>query len=110
MPILRPKPTKINFNGIDRLIYEYSVISLENYTTTGESKILTKDIDYCEITLDSKTTKQIFVKSMTTTLIKADSLIDEEYEEILLEKGACVELGFIRNFWYVLSSDGIKNS
>ena len=39
-----------------------------------------------------------------------EKLIDEEYGEIQLDKFASVELKFIGEFWYILSSDGLKNS
>jgi hypothetical protein len=35
-------------------------------------------------------------------------LIDEEYSEINIGKGACVELYFSFGNWYIVSSDGIK--
>jgi hypothetical protein len=34
--------------------------------------------------------------------------IDDEYDEILIDKGACVEFQFIENGWYIMSSDGLK--
>ena len=34
--------------------------------------------------------------------------IDEYYEELLIEKGACVEMEYFGNSWYILSSDGLK--
>lgn len=108
MPVLKPKPIKTELKNSERLIYEYSIVSVKNYTTTGEEKILTKDIDECEIILNEEKNKDIYIKSMTKTSVKTDKLIDEEYEEIILERGACVQLTYIRNFWYILSSDGLK--
>jgi hypothetical protein len=37
-------------------------------------------------------------------------LIDEEFEEVELSNGSCVEFKFVGDFWYILSSDGLKNS
>ena len=47
---------------------------------------------------------------MGNTIIKTNKLIDEEYEEIQLDKFASVELRFVVDNWYVMSSDGLKNS
>jgi hypothetical protein len=48
---------------------------------------------------------------MTRTLVKPDiGKIDEDYDEILLDRYACVEFRFVVNNWYILSSDGLKNS
>ncbi len=35
-------------------------------------------------------------------------LIDEQYEEMFIDKGACVELFKVEGNWYVISSDGLK--
>jgi hypothetical protein len=37
-------------------------------------------------------------------------LIDEEYREINIEKGACVELYYAFGGWFIVSSDGLKQS
>jgi hypothetical protein len=42
--------------------------------------------------------------------VTADSPIDEEFDIIELDKGACVEYRKIGDYWYILSSDGLKNS
>jgi hypothetical protein len=44
------------------------------------------------------------------TIKTTNGLIDEEYDEIVTSKGACVELRFIGGNWYIMSSDGLKNS
>ena len=80
-----------------------------SYTTNGENIILVKDIDYCELTLNLSSTTHIIIKSLTNTLLKTNQgLIDEYYNEIMMKKGACVELLVIGENWYVLSSDGLK--
>jgi hypothetical protein len=43
-------------------------------------------------------------------LVKSNELIDEEFNEVELNKGACVEFKKIGDYWYILSSDGLKNS
>jgi hypothetical protein len=48
---------------------------------------------------------------MTEVLIKPDiNKIDEDYDEILIERGACVEFRFCAGNWYIISSDGLKQS
>ena len=36
------------------------------------------------------------------------SLIDDQYEEIEIDNGACVELEYVEGNWYIISSDGMK--
>ena len=36
--------------------------------------------------------------------------IDDEYDEILIDRGACVEFAYVAGGWYILSSDGLKMS
>ena len=35
---------------------------------------------------------------------------DEDYDEILADRYACIEFRFCAGNWYILSSDGLKNS
>ena len=35
---------------------------------------------------------------------------DEEYDELFIDKGACVEFRFCAGVWYIISSDGLKMS
>ena len=88
---------------------EITFVSNSTYTTEGEALIVTKEIDFVEIILDSSTTDHIIVKALTNTKIKPIwGLIDEEYSEINIGKGACVELYFSFGNWYIVSSDGMK--
>jgi len=88
---------------------EITFVSNPSYSTEGEALIVTKEIELVEIILDSSTTDHVIVKSLTQTKIKPIwGLIDEEYSEINIGKGACVELYFSFGNWYVVSSDGIK--
>jgi len=85
------------------------IITESDYTVKNESIVVIKDVDFCNLYLDNTKCKSIQIKSLTKVLIKPiDSLIDDYYEEILIEKGACVELEFIDDSWYILSSDGLK--
>jgi hypothetical protein len=88
---------------------EITFISNPSYTTGGEALIVTKEVELVEIFLDSSTTDHVIVKSLTKTKIKPIwGLIDEEYSEINIGKGACVELYFSFGNWYIVSSDGMK--
>ena len=62
-----------------------------------------------EIILNSVDYTHVIVKSLIKTIIKPDiGLIDEEWHELLLEKGSCVQFQFVEDVWLILSSDGIK--
>jgi hypothetical protein len=68
-----------------------------------------KDVNRSVVMLDSQTTDHIIIKSLTNVLVKSLSgLIDDEYDEISLDKGACIELFSINENWYIVSSDGLK--
>ena len=87
------------------------IISDSFYTTGDEVLVVVRDVETSEITLDSTKNDEITIKSLTTVLVKADiGLIDEEWDELLLEKGACVHFQFLEGNWYILSSDGLKMS
>jgi hypothetical protein len=85
------------------------IVTNSSYTTNGESILIIKDSPICNLYLDSSTTKTIKIKAMTkVSIIPKNSSIDEFYDELVIEKGACVELEFVDNSWYILSSDGLK--
>ena len=97
--VIEVKPTEIK-----------KIISESFYTVGDESLLIIKDVEYSEITLNSENDK-ITIKSLTQCLIKSDvGVIDEEWDELLLEKGACVQFEFVEGNWYILSSDGLKMS
>jgi hypothetical protein len=90
---------------------EVCMVSDESYTTEGESVVITKELGEIEIILNHNNTDHVIVKSLTTTKIKPiEGLIDEEYSEINIEKGACVELYYAFGGWFIVSSDGLKQS
>jgi hypothetical protein len=60
--------------------------------------------------LNHNNTDHVVVKSLTNVLVFSENLIDEEFNEVELDKGSCVEFKYINGFWYILSSDGLKNS
>jgi ribosomal protein S8 len=85
------------------------VITTPNYITDEETILIVKNVGECEITLNSKKNNKIVIKSLTTVLVKSDvGQIDEDWDELLLEKGACVQFQFVEGNWYITSSDGLK--
>ena len=61
------------------------------------------------IKLDSTTTDKIKIKTLTNCVIVPDiGRIDEDWDEISIGRGACVELQNVNGVWYILSSDGLK--
>lgn len=110
MPIFKSQPSVRIINGYEIKTSESAIVTNENYTTDGEYVIVIKDVKYCELTLDDTKTDHIVVKALTRVLVKTNKLIDDEYNEVELHHGSCVEFKFIGGGWYILSSDGLKNS
>jgi hypothetical protein len=109
MSILRTIPSIRIINGFRIETSECSIISEYEYTTCGESTIIVKGVPSCELNLNSDNTDHVVIKALTNVLIIADKgLIDEQYNEIEINKGTCVELRYVGGNWYVLSSDGLK--
>lgn len=112
MGLIKTYPIKKTVNGKEVTVSDTVVVNnTPFYKSNGESAIITKNNNSeCVILLDETTTEHVTIKSMSDTTVKSNKLIDEQYEEIALEKFASVELRFINNYWYVMSSDGLKNS
>jgi hypothetical protein len=110
MSVFRSIPSKRIINGHEIVTSDVAVVTNSKYTTNGESAIVIKGVELCELFLNSKTTDHVVIKALTRVDVTADSLIDEEFDIIELDKGACVEYRKIGDFWYILSSDGLKNS
>ena len=109
MSIIKSIPKEKIINGTSVRTSEYSVVSEIEYKTNGEYAIIITGVSNCKLKLDSTTTDRVKIKAMTNVLILPDiNSIDEEWDEITLEKGACVEFVFINKNWYILSSDGLK--
>jgi hypothetical protein len=90
---------------------EISVVSESTYKTNGENCIIVRGVAQSVIILDSTNTDQVVVKSMTNLTILPDvGKIDEEYDEVVVDKFACIEFRFVGGNWYILSSDGLKQS
>lgn len=85
------------------------VVSSKTHTTNEETILIVKGVDECEVTLNSQKSNRVVVKSLTTVVVKSDvGQIDEDWDELLLEKGACVQFQFVEGTWYITSSDGLK--
>ena len=110
MGIFRSRSAKKIINGVEIETSDLAVITNESYITNGESAIVIKGTDNCNLFLDSNTTDHIVVKALTNVLVTTNELIDEEFNEVELSKGSCVEFRKIGDFWYILSSDGLKGS
>lgn len=90
---------------------DLTLVSESEYTTSGEGYIIVKDVQSSKIKLNSTTTDHITIKALTQVLIIPDvGRIDEDYDELLIGRGACVEFYFGFGNWYILSSDGLKGS
>ena len=84
-------------------------ITVPEHRTSGEEFILVKDVDNCRVLLDQNTTEHIVIKALTKVLIlPMMGQIDEQYDEILIDRGACVEFFRVDGNWLIISSDGLK--
>jgi hypothetical protein len=85
------------------------IITTPTFITGEETILIVKNVDECNITLNSQKSNRVVVKSLTTVIVKSDvGQIDEDWDELLLEKGACVQFQFVEGNWYIISSDGLK--
>jgi hypothetical protein len=105
MPIIKSIPAIKIINGVQIRTSELAIVSEPQYTTNGEYSIVIRGIDNCILKLNSLTTDRVKIKAMTNVLIIPDI---NSIDEISIEKGACVEFVFINQYWYILSSDGLK--
>lgn len=111
MAIIRTIPSRRLINGDIIETSEVSIVSEREYNTNGEECIIIRNVSESTIILDSKTTDHIVVKAMTKVTIKPDvGKIDEDYDELVADKYSCVEFRFCSGNWYILSSDGLKQS
>ena len=111
MSIIRTIPSQRLINGEVINTSEVSLVSEREYQTNGEECIIVRGVSESVVTLNSKTTDHIVVKAMTMITIKPDiGKIDEDYDEIVTEKYTCIEFRFCAGNWYIISSDGLKNS
>lgn len=109
MAIVRSVPSEKIINGNIIKTSQNVVISESVYKTKGEDFIVVKSVDSSKIVLDSITTDHVTIKALTKVLILPDKgRIDEEFDEVFIDKGACVELSYCGGAWYIMSSDGLK--
>jgi hypothetical protein len=111
MAIIKSIPSRKIINGLIIDSSEISVVSELDYKTNGESCIIVRGVLQSVITLNSITTDHVVIKSMTKVTIKPDvGKIDEDYDQIVADQYACIEFRFVGGNWYILSSDGLKQS
>jgi len=110
MAIFKSTPVTKIVNGITVKTSGSALITNDEYKTNGEDALVIKDVNYCTVKLDSQTTEHITIKALTNVLISGDYSIDDEFDEIELQSGASIELRFLKDGWYIMSSDGLKNS
>lgn len=108
--IVRNNP---NFETETKNEFKYKIVTTPSYSIIDEDFILTKKIKECEVILSGgyPEGKKINIKSLTNTIIKPQiGLIDEEWDELLLEEGSSVQFLSLEGNWYILSSDGLKTN
>ena len=111
MSIIKSIPCEKIINGYKVKTSDYCVVSEPEYTTNGEYAIIITGIPSCRLKLNSLTTDRVKIKAMTSVLIFPDiNTIDEEWDELQLDWGACVQFQFVEGNWIILSSDGLKMS
>ena len=111
MAVQKSIPMERIISGVILKTSEICIVSDTEYITNGESVIVTKIIDNCTVYIDDANTDHVIIKALTNTKIKPiKGLIDEEFNEINIGKGAGVELYYAFGSWYVVSSDGIKSN
>ena len=111
MAIIKNIPSKRIINGFTIETSDSSIVTEKNYVVNGEACIVVRGVETSTLTLNSNTSDHVVVKSMTHLTVKPDmNKIDEEFDEVVLDRFACVEFKFVRDTWYILSSDGLKNS
>ena len=111
MTIIRTIPSTRLINGEILETSEISIVSETNYRTNGEECVIIRGVSESTVILDSKTTDHVVIKALTKVTVRPDAgRIDEEWDELVLDKFACVEFQFVGGNWYILSSDGLKQS
>ena len=111
MAIIKTIPSKRIINGFTIETSENSLVSESEYTVSGEYCIVVRGVETATLNLNATSSDHVVIKSMTHLIVKPDiGKVDEEFDEVVLDKYACVEFKFIKDNWYILSSDGLKNS
>tara|TARA_R110002051_G_scaffold57285_3_gene106114 strand:- start:986 stop:1864 length:879 start_codon:yes stop_codon:yes gene_type:complete len=101
--------TQLKLSNTQETTENLPVVVSQDYTTSQTRYIIAKND--LTITLDGTNLKRFYIKSMANVIIKPKTgKIDEEWEEINMGPQSSVELLCEGTEWYVLSSDGLKNS
>jgi len=109
MGTLMSKPLNRVINGFDSNLSTRVITNDPEYTPKGEYILVTMDSPEVIINLDSSVNDHLIIKALCPTQIVPDlQKIDRLYDDILIDNGASIELCFIFNTWYVVSSDGVK--
>jgi hypothetical protein len=102
MSIIKSTPAQRVINGKLITTSEVSVVSESFYETNGEACIVIRGIDQCKVKLNAITTDHTVIKAMTNVTIVPDrGWIDEEFDELVIGRGACVEFRFCAGTWYI---------
>lgn len=112
MSIVKSVPIDRFINGRTIKTSEVAIVNNEDfYITNGEDCIIVRGDKATTVKLQSTTTDHVVVKALTHVVILPDQgKVDEEYDEITCDRGACIEFRFCGGNWYILSSDGLKQS
>ena len=95
MSIIKSTPAQRVINGKLITTSEVSVVSESFYETNGEACVVIRGIDQCKVKLNAITTDHTVIKAMTNVTIVPDrGWIDEEFDELVIGRGACVEFRF----------------
>jgi hypothetical protein len=107
--MMRPNRKVINLGEKIMEKPKTKVVSQEFYSTNGETLLIIRDVEKATIELNSSTTEKIIIKTLTScTIVPDNNSIDEDWDQLDIERGACVQLQVVDGIWYILSSDGIK--
>jgi hypothetical protein len=111
MSVIKTRPIDRVINGQIITSSEVALVSESYYHCNGEGVVIVKNTPFSKIKLNSVKNDRITIKCLTRVLLFPDfGKIDEIYDEMELENGASVELVFAVGNWYILSSDGLKQS
>jgi hypothetical protein len=102
------KPTKVSTTNSESV--ENIPITINTNYTTSKTRYIIADKDLT-INLSDKNLKRFYIKSMANVNVKPlNGLIDGEWEEINLNPQSSIEIISNGDGWFILSSDGLKNS
>ena len=79
-----------------------------DYEVIHDGTIISRGGNSVNITISNSVSGVVRVKSLTNTTITSSRLIDEQWNEMDLDKGSSVSLLCHNDFLYILSSDGNK--